>query len=380
VTWTPLLDGPARERALQTVGAIANDLREQFSGDVDEPEAWSLAAGRSGVALFFAYYGSACANDAAHAFAVQLVQDALEAAAGAAPLQHLFEGFTGVGWTLAHLDGWLLDLSEGDPNDALDAALLELVSTTPWSGEFDLLAGLTGVGVYALERRPRARALELLSEVVDRLAELDARQPFWWLAADRLPADVRARYSAGAWNLGTAHGVPGVVALLWKAHAAGMRSATPLLERAVDWLLAQRRGADAECAFPSFTAPDVVAGRSPLAWCYGDPGTAGALFGAAPEAATAVIERAATRPVLGSGVVDASICHGSAGLAHIFNRLHQATGSEALRQTAREWLQQLVEMPRREAGFLTGAAGSGLALLAAATPLEPRWDRALLLS
>ena len=33
-----------------------------------------------------------------------------------------------------------------------------------------------------------------------------------------------------------------------------------------------------------------------------------------------------------------------------------------------------------EPGFLTGAAGVGLALLAAATPLEPRWDRLLLAS
>ena len=29
-------------------------------------------------------------------------------------------------------------------------------------------------------------------------------------------------------------------------------------------------------------------------------------------------------------------------------------------------------------GFLTGAAGVGLALLAAASPVEPAWDRALL--
>jgi hypothetical protein len=33
-----------------------------------------------------------------------------------------------------------------------------------------------------------------------------------------------------------------------------------------------------------------------------------------------------------------------------------------------------------ETGFLTGAAGIGLALLAALTPVEPEWDRVLLLS
>ena len=35
---------------------------------------------------------------------------------------------------------------------------------------------------------------------------------------------------------------------------------------------------------------------------------------------------------------------------------------------------------RDEPGFLTGAAGIGLALLAALFPVEPAWDRVLLAS
>jgi len=35
---------------------------------------------------------------------------------------------------------------------------------------------------------------------------------------------------------------------------------------------------------------------------------------------------------------------------------------------------------REEPGFLTGAAGIGLALLAAATAVEPEWDRVLQVS
>jgi lantibiotic biosynthesis protein len=33
---------------------------------------------------------------------------------------------------------------------------------------------------------------------------------------------------------------------------------------------------------------------------------------------------------------------------------------------------------RADPGFLTGSSGVGLALLAAATPVEPEWDRILL--
>lgn len=36
--------------------------------------------------------------------------------------------------------------------------------------------------------------------------------------------------------------------------------------------------------------------------------------------------------------------------------------------------------PRRDGGFLTGASGIGLALLAAVSDRDPSWDRVLLLS
>jgi lantibiotic modifying enzyme len=123
--------------------------------------------------------------------------------------------------------------------------------------------------------------------------------------------------------------------------------------------------------------------RSPLAWCYGDPGVAAALCVAGwHEYATDIAECAAARSIADNSIGDASICHGSAGLAHIFNRLHQATGTPSLRVAAEDWLSHLMDaqLADLDSGFLTGAAGVGLVLLAAATPLEPRWDRVLLLS
>jgi hypothetical protein len=98
-------------------------------------------------------------------------------------------------------------------------------------------------------------------------------------------------------------------------------------------------------------------------------------------------------------VRDATLCHGAAGLAHLFNRLYQATGDPRLREAALHWAERTLEMRRpdegvggfrawragspegrSDPGFLTGAAGIGLALLAAATPVEPAWDRVLLAS
>jgi hypothetical protein len=120
------------------------------------------------------------------------------------------------------------------------------------------------------------------------------------------------------------------------------------------------------------------------------------------RAALSVARRAAERPSDEAEIFDAGLCHGAAGLGHLFNRLYQATGDSRLREASQFWFQRTLELRRPEGsiagfaawgpgpdgslnwtddpGFLTGAAGIALALLAAATAVEPAWDRALLVS
>ena len=105
----------------------------------------------------------------------------------------------------------------------------------------------------------------------------------------------------------------------------------------------------------------------------------------------------AERSFAQSGVKDCGLCHGAAGVGHLFNRMFQASGESRLKDAARGWFRRTLEMrhPERgiagfaafrpghwsnEVGILEGAAGIALALLAAVTPAEPRWDRMLLLS
>jgi len=149
-----------------------------------------------------------------------------------------------------------------------------------------------------------------------------------------------------------------------------------------------------------------------LAWCYGDLGIAVALLQAArgvrepawEREAMMIARRCAARPAEQSGVVDCGLCHGAAGVGHLFNRLFQATGDESLRDAARFWFNRTFDMRRpneaiagfpawmpdperpeekrwvAEPGILEGAAGVALALLAATTGIEPEWDRMLLVS
>src|SRR5206468_9554037 len=135
------------------------------------------------------------------------------------------------------------------------AALIDLLRQPTWERDYDLISGLVGMGVYALERLPRPTAVEALRGVIDHLARLAERTPeglaFWTPPALMIP-ETRARYPSGYYNLGLAHGAPGVLAVLAGAYAADCERerVRPLLEGTADWLLAQRRPPSFGSIFP----------------------------------------------------------------------------------------------------------------------------------
>ena len=113
----------------------------------------------------------------------------------------------------------LLDPDAEDRGEAVDDALLRLLSRDErWSASYDLIVGLTGLGVYALQRYPRPVATECLRQVVERLQECARRDEhglYWWTPpAEILGEESRKQYSSGRVDLGVAHGVAGAVAFL----------------------------------------------------------------------------------------------------------------------------------------------------------------------
>jgi lantibiotic modifying enzyme len=389
---------------------IANSLSDPLSlpGGTD----FSLAGGTTGLAIFFAYLSQACSEQEA---AARGFLEAAIAAASDGPTQaSLHGGLAGVGWAAAHLQDRLADLDSDEITAEIDQTLLEHISPSRWSAEYDLIGGLVGLGIYALERLPRPAAVACLEQVIGHLAGTAERRPegvTWWTNPDWLMPETRERYPRGYLDLGLAHGVPGVIALLGRACAAGVAEdrARPLLDGAVRWLMAQRIS-EGPAAYSSIGGRDIAPAPARLAWCYGDLGIALSLLGAArcvgeadwENAALVIARRAAGRPPEQSGVVDAGLCHGAAGVGHLFNRLFQATGDARFAEVARFWFERTLAMrqPDRgiggyvcwgpgedgamswmaETGLLTGAAGVALSLLAAATSVEPEWDRVLLVS
>jgi hypothetical protein len=416
-SWKPLLTGPLAEQAAQSVREIAAalpglDAREGLSA--------SLAGGQAGQSLFYAYLALYTAEPAAADRAADLLEQAADTLASVPLPPSLYAGFPGVAWAMEHLRGRLFEEDEEgedgeDPLQEIDDALLGAVGRSPWQGDYDLIGGLAGLGVYALERLPHGSAALLLEQVVERLAEL--AKPFdegvsWFTPPEHLPEWQREIHPNGYYNLGLAHGVPAVVAVLAGAVAARVATAKarPLLDGAVAWLLARRYAPGVGSCFGTSYNLGETPVPSRLAWCYGDAGVAAALLAAARAAGEPEWERqalevaltAATRDAATAYINDAGLCHGAAGLGHLFNRMYQTTGEERLATAARSWFERALALRapgepvagyrafqvepggeptwRADPGFLEGATGVGLALLGAVSAVEPAWDRILLVS
>ena len=148
--------------------------------------------------------------------------------------------------------------------------------------------------------------------------------------------------------------------------------------------------------FPDFVqapAQEPVFG-STLSWSQGDIGQALVLYGASALFADDELRRIADLVGLNTllrtsaaatGVASAGFGHGAAGVAHLYERLHRASGGlPKYAQGYQFWLGETQRWLAQELGtgpvgpppgdLPEGLAGVGLVLLAAATGTKPTWD------
>ena len=403
-----LLSGALRNQAFHLAGTLAETLRPAAADAAGRRDV-SLASGSAGLAVCSGQLARTRRDPRAAQAALTRLEEAVDALATQRLTSSLYSGFTGIAWAV-ELVGGLLDAGGEDRSGDVDDALTSLLRRYPEDAPYDLVDGLTGLGVYALARWPRPGAAPCVLGVVEQLARRarhDRDGVFWWTPPSwRGPR--RELYRPGGVDLGVAHGIAGVIPFLARVHRLGLarQTARPLLDGAVRWLLAHMVDVGSGPTVPYFAAGGAEPGPARSAWCYGDPGVAAALLLAARDAgepawaaaATGLAVRAAARPPGQAGVTDAGLCHGSAGLAHLFNRMYQMTAEPALADAARFWVERTVELcsamapgrgvtPTEAArpawkgpGLLEGAAGVALAMEATVTTAEPVWDQMLLVS
>jgi len=379
------------------------------------PYRLGLGYGLAGIALFHAYLARTGLQPAAREVAAAYLDEAIEGPAQQVMIPALFSGFTGIAWAHAHVRQQLFGERYSGSLTAIDNALITLLRRWQWPAKFDVLLGLAGIGVYALDRLPSRAGrvlVELIVQRLDELSEHQGEQRAWFT-----PPEGIVHIPEGEFCFGMAHGTTGVMAFLARAAAAVptvTAQALRMLEAATAFVLAHRLPPAAGAGLPIWISRDgQPSGAARLAWCYGAPGIAAALLAAARSTGRQDWEMEAVHLALGAHarapqhnrVMDATLCHGGAGVAHTYNRLYQATGDVRLAEIARHWYRRTLDDFRQpaqgvagflpyglghaevdeagtsapEPGLLLGAAGIGLALLAATTSSEPGWDRLFML-
>ena len=418
--WQPILKGSLADAAQRAVDAIVKDIGA-LDGQVQRPVDLCERA------LLFAYLANSNPHAGWEERAVTCLNLTIEKVS-AVPYQFfslgLYGGMAGIGWIIEHVSRLLerdeprlaVQSEETDPEEdaiaEIDQLIISRLNDGPWQGHYDLINGLTGLGIYFLERLPRdfaVRGIQLVLNALERVAQSSSTGITWFTPPALLLGPQLENNPNGYYNLGVAHGVPGIIQFLGEvvAHGIDVTRAQHLLTGSVEWLLAQRQPIEAVYRFSTVVSPGQEVRGSRLGWCYGDLGIAAVLHQVGnrngrddwSQIAVDLLQHSMRVPEEKAFITDAGLCHGAIGVAHILNRVYQ-TGDQQFEKDAISWFERALSMRRDGQGiggflayrpelnpkwnsdvsFLTGGIGLALTFLSSIYPIEPQWDRLLLLS
>jgi len=369
-----------------------------------------VMGGSIGLALFMFYYAKYTDEDRYAQMGVDLISNIFEEINKGFSYHTLAGGLAGIGWSIELLAKQnFIDADTDEVLEQLDPYLHKTMIYDIQNENFDFLHGAVGNGVYFLSRRPNPKADEYLKELIDELDKVghaDEDGSRKWVSVLDHESGKRG------YNLSMSHGIASIITFLGKVMEIGIYNEKTMrvLEGAVKYLLKYRLDRSKFLShFPSWISENDPLTQSRLAWCYGDLGISMALWQAGQGAhrqewqdiAKAVLlDSTARRDIRDNAVQDVGLCHGAAGIAHVYNRAYQFIKDPLLKDTTLYWAQHILNMAVHEdgfagykawrtpqyggwtpePGFLEGIAGIGLALISLMSDIEPTWDRCLFLS
>jgi lantibiotic modifying enzyme len=344
---------------------------------------------------------------------------------------NLGRGLLGQSWFIE-----LLNQSQGEAYDEdlcedIDRVVIRALSIDVWPGEIELVLGLGGFSVYASRRYKKSKNSQMMELIVSHFENLAINTSDIGVSWSQ-PINSVYRFEKSIpdkleFNLGLAHGIPSIIASLLPALKIPelYDRAKKLLTKSCNWLMQQElepKLSDHEnkvkhSCFSSFcTGSNNMSGvdidpsdyennTSRLGWCYGDLTVAltlarvGKALGNVEylDKALEISLHAAQRNHISGAINDAGLCHGSAGLALIFQLLYEEIEAPELLLAANMWVKFTLELYKEkgieglyafladnkkyvyDTSFLTGLSGIGLCLLSALGQ-EADWADCLLMA
>ncbi|UNS98744.1 lanthionine synthetase C family protein [Streptomyces tubbatahanensis] len=445
------------DEVLRLAREVADRLTESAGDAAGKAD---LADGAPGIALALRYAAEVF-DDSRYFTAGRLLLRRTAEASAAAPLQApgLYLGTAGVVWAVTEYARMeprylptLATMTDRLARQTL-AITLHTAAGSVASHDYDVIGGAAGWLAALLKAADvlGGRATDTVGEATDRLVDYlveltrDDGGPLRWFCAPShfpsipgpdgeptpLPGYVK-NFPDGVYNLGFAHGPPGILAALCRpelTEAAGsttgrsagtedpaarprrVRQGVRDLARTLEALridgLDYPAWANLLLPHPDSKRPDTGAVQVPArsAWCYGPPGVAASLLPASPacgdpeptDLAVATLLGLDRTPAEQQRVNSPTLCHGLAGLVTIYGRAAAQTGVPELWHMHERFLARMCSFAGEEhpylfpdydpwgqqehnAGLLNGAAGVLLALLGTVSEAAAGWDELLFLT
>ncbi|MBQ4839040.1 lanthionine synthetase C family protein [Pseudoalteromonas luteoviolacea] len=306
----------------------------------------------------------------------------------------LSTGLAGQAWVLEYLNQADQDDYDAELLEDVDELFTQALDYNPWPGEIEMVLGLSGYAPYAARRSKYSDQTKLFDIIVSGLEStatyFDNGHIAWSQPKEsvyRFDTDDKEKPE---FNLGLAHGVPGMIGALLPALKVPSLQArvAKLVSGACDWLLENQTGHNhAPSCYGSCAGEDEPNSR--LGWCYGDI-TIALILARAGQALDrpSYVDRAleialhATKRDAKSGYInDAGLCHGFVGLALIFQIVNQCMPNPQLVKATQYWVDYSLNEYRERGlealysfngltkehevdyGFLMGFAGIGCGLV-----------------
>ncbi|RPH33133.1 MAG: hypothetical protein EHM93_06270 [Bacteroidales bacterium] len=378
----------------------------------DDFKASSIMGGPSGIALFNFYYSKFKNEQSSYDIGYELIGKIFESINSGKNNYSFSGGVAGIGWLIEHLkEQEFIDSNCNEMLCELDDLVYEKMTQDIQSRNFDYLHGALGFGLYFLSRlKERSNIENYLIKLVDELEKistLDINDGIKWP-----PLLINDDNKGVISNLSLSHGMASIVAFLSRVYRNNIlkEKSYRLLNGAIIYILNNKLDLlNFHSCFPSMIFEVNKPSSSRLAWCYGDLGIGISIYQAGIATDNNQWVNKGIEILLHSTkrinynttyVVDAGLCHGTAGIAHIYNRMYRYTKNSTFKEAADFWFLKTLEMANfedglagykawrnketggdlNEAGLLEGISGIGLALISYISDIDPAWDECLLLS
>lgn len=401
--WKAIIEGEKRKLIENKLCEITKDIEKNFSFKND----FGVLSGNLGIAIYYFYYSLYFENEKYADLGINILKYTFENI-NKVNSSTFSDGYSGIGWCIEHLvkEGFV----ESETSEILmffDNPLKKEMLHNVENGLYDFISGALGEGMYFISRSRNSNAKKYLNKLIIGLYNSGIKDYNCGLKWHTI---INPKLNLTGCNLGLSHGLSSIIAFCNKLmenkiHIDGVKK---VLEGAVNYILCQKEVSESRLSiFPNFIIENLKKDNSRLAWCYGDLGIGITLWRASRILKDKDLEMFSIKVLINTtkrknlkinSVSDSIFCHGTSGIAHIYNRMYNYTLIKDFKLASIYWFDETLKMAKFQDGYagyktyvgnnqwsnnlgmLEGVTGVGLALISAVSDIEPKWDECLLLS